>query len=203
MLFEKWSNSLNEAGVSLALAVLLPLPLLLILPLVSLDVVLPVLLPLLGLIHHLSPLTLQFVCGELPTLIRPNTTCRVWVTSQESSSTQPSSYFCDFLLGHVVFLSVVALFWRCGSFLLPVLSVWGGRVGVTLLVIPVRRPWAASLLASSVVWGSRGLMLSASRELKKSRCKYLEQNSSTLPKSRLIIQPKGRQLIGCSQTWRP
>lgn len=65
---------LNETSVPLALAVLLPLPLLLVLPFVSLHIALPVLLPLLGLVHHLSPLTLQFLCRELPTQIRQSMT---------------------------------------------------------------------------------------------------------------------------------
>lgn len=120
-----------------------------------------------------------------------------------SLNTRANDYFCDFLLGHVVPLSLVALFWRRGSFLLPVLSVWGGRVGVTLPVVPVRWPWAASLLASCVVGGSCELVMSASRELRKSRLKYLDPNGSSLPKTWLILQPKGRQWIGSCQTWRP
>lgn len=74
LLFEKQSNLLNETGIAFPLAVLLPLFLLLILPLVPLYIVLPVLLPLLGLIHHLSPFTLQFLSSELPAHIRQNMT---------------------------------------------------------------------------------------------------------------------------------
>lgn len=58
---------LNEASVTVVLDILFPLLLLLVLPLVSLHVILPVLLSLLRLVHHLPPLTLQLFCRELPT----------------------------------------------------------------------------------------------------------------------------------------
>lgn len=58
---------LDESGVAVVLDVLLPLPLLLVLPLVSLHVVLSVLLPLLRLVHHFQPLSLQLLRRELPT----------------------------------------------------------------------------------------------------------------------------------------
>lgn len=58
---------LNEASMALTLDILLPQLFLLVLPLVSLDVVLPVLLPLLGLVHHLPPLALKLICRKLPT----------------------------------------------------------------------------------------------------------------------------------------
>lgn len=52
-------NLLDEASMAVMLGILFPLPFLLILPLVSLHIILPVFLPLLGLIHHLLPLSLQ------------------------------------------------------------------------------------------------------------------------------------------------
>lgn len=58
---------LDKSGVAVALDILLPLLLLLVLPLVSFHVVLSVLLPLLGLVHHVQPFSLQLLCRELPT----------------------------------------------------------------------------------------------------------------------------------------
>lgn len=60
-------NLLNEASMAVVFGIFLPLLFLLILPLVPLHVVLPVLLPLLGLIHHLLPFQLHLFRRKLST----------------------------------------------------------------------------------------------------------------------------------------
>lgn len=60
-------NVLDKASMAVMLGILFPLSLLLVLSLVSLHIILPVLLPLLGLLHHLPPLPLQVLCREFPT----------------------------------------------------------------------------------------------------------------------------------------
>ena len=62
-----WLNLLDEASMAVVLDIFLPLLLLLLLSLVSFHIILSVLLPLLGLVHHLTPLLLQFLRRELPT----------------------------------------------------------------------------------------------------------------------------------------
>jgi len=67
---QRLRNLLDEAGVAVVLDVQFLQLLLLFLPLVPLHVVLPVLVPLLGVVHHLPPLALQLLWRELPTNVR-------------------------------------------------------------------------------------------------------------------------------------
>lgn len=62
-----WGNLLKETSMAVVFGIFLPLLFLLVLPLVPLHVVLPVLLPLPGLIHHLLPFQLHLFRGKLST----------------------------------------------------------------------------------------------------------------------------------------